>query len=133
MLTSVQQRLRDHAVEILKPGAALIYCVCSLEPEEGENQIDALLARDPRIVRKLITAPEVFDRAEFITAAGDLRTLPLHFSDSDPRWGGLMLHAARLTRKLAHSAVGTGILALSRPSAIVARACGLTCGRGRTH
>jgi 16S rRNA (cytosine967-C5)-methyltransferase len=102
VLTSLQQRLLDHAVEMLKPGATLIYCVCSLEPEEGENQIDALLARDPRIVRKPITAPDVFDRAEFITAAGDLRTLPLHLSDSDPRWGGLDgFYAARLTRKLA--------------------------------
>ena len=102
VLTSLQQRLLDHAVEILKPGATLIYCVCSLEPEEGENQIDALLARDPRIVRRLITAPDVFDRAEFITAAGDMRTLPLHLSDSDPRWGGLDgFYAARLTRKLA--------------------------------
>ena len=49
VLTSLQQRLLDRAVELLKPGATFIYCVCSLEPEEGENQIEALLARDPRI------------------------------------------------------------------------------------
>ncbi len=102
ILTSLQQRLLDRAVEFLKPGATMIYCVCSLEPEEGENQIDALLARDSRIVRKPITAQDVFDRGEFVTAAGDLRTLPLHLSDSDPRWGGLDgFYAARLIRKLA--------------------------------
>jgi 16S rRNA (cytosine967-C5)-methyltransferase len=100
ILTSLQQRLLDRAVELLKPGATLIYCVCSLEPEEGEEQIVALLARDPRILRKPIAPQDMFGRTEFITVAGDLRTLPLHLPDSDSRWGGLDgFYAARLTRK----------------------------------
>ena len=99
VLTSLQQRLLDRAVGLLKPGATLVYCVCSLEPEEGENQIMALLARDPRVVRKPISPQDVFDRAEFVTPAGDLRTLPLHLVDPDPRWGGLDgFYATRLTR-----------------------------------
>jgi len=99
-LTSLQQRLLDRAVDLLKPGATLIYCVCSLEPEEGEDQIAALLARDPRIARKPITAQDVFGRGEFVTDDGDLRTLPLHLPDPDPRWGGLDgFYASRLTRK----------------------------------
>jgi len=99
-LTSLQQRLLDRAVALLKPGAMLVYCVCSLEPEEGENQIAALLERDARVARKPITPPEVFNRAEFVTAAGDLQTLPLHLPDPDPRWGGLDgFYATRLIRK----------------------------------
>jgi 16S rRNA (cytosine967-C5)-methyltransferase len=99
VLTSLQQRLLDRAVGLLKPGATLVYCVCSLEPEEGENQTTALLARDPRVTRKPITPQDVFDRAEFVTPAGDLRTLPLHLVDPDPRWGGLDgFYATRLTR-----------------------------------
>ncbi len=99
VLTSLQQRLLDRAVGLLKPGATLVYCVCSLEPEEGENQTTALLARDPRVARKPITPQNVFDRAEFVTPAGDLRTLPLHLVDPDPRWGGLDgFYATRLTR-----------------------------------
>ena len=99
VLTSLQQRLLDRAVGLLKPGATLVYCVCSLEPEEGENQITALLARDPRVARKPITPQDVFDRAEFVTPAGDLRTLPLHLVDPDPRWGGLDgFYATRLIR-----------------------------------
>jgi 16S rRNA (cytosine967-C5)-methyltransferase len=99
VLTSLQQRLLDRAIGLLKPGATLIYCVCSLEPEEGENQIAALLARDPRVARTPITPQDVFDRAEFVTPAGDLRTLPLHLADPDPRWGGLDgFYATRLTR-----------------------------------
>jgi 16S rRNA (cytosine967-C5)-methyltransferase len=99
VLTSLQQRLLDRAVGLLKPGATLVYCVCSLEPVEGENQTTALLARDPRVARKPITPQDVFDRAEFVTPAGDLRTLPLHLVDPDPRWGGLDgFYATRLTR-----------------------------------
>jgi 16S rRNA (cytosine967-C5)-methyltransferase len=102
VLTSLQQRLLDRAVELLKPGATLVYCVCSLEPEEGEHQIEALLRRDPRIVRSQITAQEVFGRKEFITPDGALRTLPQYLPDPDPRWGGLDgFYASRLVRKTA--------------------------------
>jgi 16S rRNA (cytosine967-C5)-methyltransferase len=98
-LTSLQQRLLDHAVTLLKPGATLVYCVCSLEPEEGAAQIDALLARNPTIARKPIAAAEVFNQAEFVTADGDLRTLPQYLPDPEPQWSGLDgFFAARLTR-----------------------------------
>jgi 16S rRNA (cytosine967-C5)-methyltransferase len=99
-LTSMQQRLLDRAVELLKPGGTCVYCVCSLEPEEGEQQVAALLGRDSRMARNPITSQNVCGRAEFVTSAGDLRTLPLHLPDSDPRWAGLDgFYAARLTRK----------------------------------
>jgi 16S rRNA (cytosine967-C5)-methyltransferase len=99
VLTSLQQRLLDRAVQALKPGGTLIYCVCSLEPEEGEQQIAALLARNSAVARRAIAADEVFGHAELVTSAGDLRTLPLHLPDADPRWGGLDgFFAARLTR-----------------------------------
>src|SRR5476649_149468 len=99
VLTSLQQRLLDRAIDLLKPNATLVYCVCSLEPEEGANQIAALLARNSGVVRKPITAQEMLGHAEFVTADGDLRTLPLHFPDPDQRWGGLDgFYAARLAK-----------------------------------
>jgi 16S rRNA (cytosine967-C5)-methyltransferase len=98
-LTALQPRLIDRAVELTKPGGLLVYCVCSLEPEEGERQIEALLARDARVARRPVSAEEVCGHGEFVTAAGDLRTLPLHLPDPDPRWGGLDgFYAARLVR-----------------------------------
>lgn len=99
-LISLQRRLLDRAVELLKPGATLVYCVCSLEPEESEQQIAALLARDERVARLAVTAQDVCGRAEFVSADGDLRTLPPQLPDPDPHWGGLDgFYAARLTRK----------------------------------
>jgi 16S rRNA (cytosine967-C5)-methyltransferase len=98
-LTSLQQRLLDRAVDLLKPGGTLVYCVCSLEPEESEAQIAALLARDPRVARAPDAAQEVAGHAEFLNPDGDLRTLPPQLPDPDPRWGGLDgFYAARLTR-----------------------------------
>ena len=95
----LQSRLLDRAVELTRPGGTLVYCTCSLEPEEGEAQIEALLARDSRLARKPITAAEVFGHAEFVTAAGDLRTLPHYLPNEDPRWAGLDgFFAARLVR-----------------------------------
>jgi len=44
-LADVQTRLLATAADRVRPGGRLIYCVCSLEPEEGEAQIDAFLRK----------------------------------------------------------------------------------------
>jgi len=99
VLTSLQQRLIDRAVGLLKPGGTFIYCVCSLEPEEAEEQVAALLARNRTVSRMPIAGTDVFGCAEFVNADGDLRTLPLHWPSPDPRWGGIDgFYAARLVR-----------------------------------
>ncbi len=58
-----------------------------------------LLARDNSVQRQPIAAAEVFGHDEFITADGDLRTLPCHFPDADSRFAGLDgFYAARLQK-----------------------------------
>jgi len=100
VLTGLQAKLLDRSADLLKPGGTLIYCVCSLEPEEGEAQIESLIARNPALERRTITADEVFGHRELVTPTGDLRTLPLHLPDPDARWGGLDgFFAARLVRQ----------------------------------
>ncbi len=44
-LVTLQAKLLDKAAAWVKPGGRLVYCTCSLLPEEGEAQIDAFLAR----------------------------------------------------------------------------------------
>jgi 16S rRNA (cytosine967-C5)-methyltransferase len=98
-LAETQRRLLDHAVELVRPGGTLVYCSCSLEPEEGEMQIEALLARDSRVRRRPVSGADLWGHDEFVTAAGDLRTLPCHLPDSDSRMAGLDgFYAARLER-----------------------------------
>lgn len=98
-LTSLQQRLLDRAVTLVKPGGRIVYCVCSLEPEEGEAQVAALLARNPQVRRLPLGAADVFGHAEFLNADGDLRTLPQMLPDADLHLGGMDgFYGARLLR-----------------------------------
>ena len=98
-LVAVQRQLIDRAVALTRPGGTVVYCSCSLEPEEGEAQIASLLERDPRVHRSPISASEIGGLSEFVTAAGELRTLPCHLPDPDPRMAGLDgFYAARLHR-----------------------------------
>jgi 16S rRNA (cytosine967-C5)-methyltransferase len=98
-MASLQARLLDRAVALTRPGGILVYCTCSLEPEECEMQVSALLGRTPGLVRRPLATAEVGGQAEFVTEAGDLRTLPCHWPDTDPRMAGLDgFYAARLER-----------------------------------
>ena len=99
-LASVQRRLLTRAASLLKPGGMLVYCTCSLEPEEGEQVVESALADTTELRRVPITPSEVAGLAELITEAGDLRTLPCHLPHQDPRLGGLDgFYAARLERR----------------------------------
>ncbi len=98
-LTALQKRLLQKAVTLLRPGGTLVYCTCSLEPEEGEEAISALLAAESAVRRAPIKASEVAGLAGILTAEGDLRTLPCHLPHRDPRLGGLDgFYAARLVK-----------------------------------
>jgi 16S rRNA (cytosine967-C5)-methyltransferase len=98
-LAAQQKRLLQKAIPRLKPGGMLVYCTCSLEPEEGEQVISALLATEPAMRRVPIEAGEVAGLTEILTAEGDLRTLPCHLPHEDPRLGGLDgFYAARLVK-----------------------------------
>jgi 16S rRNA (cytosine967-C5)-methyltransferase len=98
-LAALQRRLLQKAVALLKPGGTLVYCTCSLEPEEGEQAIASLLATESDVRRAPIEAGEVAGLSEIVTADGDLRTLPCHLPHADPRLGGLDgFYAARLVK-----------------------------------
>jgi 16S rRNA (cytosine967-C5)-methyltransferase len=98
-LAALQKRLLQKAVTLLKSGGTLVYCTCSLEPEEGEAAIAALLATESGLRRAPITPTEVAGLAEIVTPDGDLRTLPCHLPHADPRLAGLDgFYAARLVK-----------------------------------
>jgi len=82
-LATIQDRLLRAAVEMLRPGGMLVYCTCSLEPEEGPQRIDALLRSGAPVERRPISACEIDAAAEWLTPDGDLRTLPFHLAEYD--------------------------------------------------
>jgi 16S rRNA (cytosine967-C5)-methyltransferase len=98
-LSALQRRLLARAVELIRPGGVLVYCTCSLEPEEGADVVAELLARDSRVRRKPLAPSEVDGLSELIDGAGDLRTLPCHLPDAAAQMGSLDgFYAARLER-----------------------------------
>jgi 16S rRNA (cytosine967-C5)-methyltransferase len=94
-LTSVQDRLLDAAVRMVKPGGLLVYCVCSLQPEEGAQRIDNLITNGARVVRDPVSPEEVFGLEEVLTEAGELRTHPGILADVGGMDG---FYAVRLRR-----------------------------------
>ncbi len=76
-LAEVQARMIDRAASLLKPGGTLIYCTCSLEPEEGEAQLAGARARNG-LTPWPVAAEEIGGLAAAVAPAGTLRTLPCH-------------------------------------------------------
>jgi 16S rRNA (cytosine967-C5)-methyltransferase len=94
-LAVVQENLLRAAVEMLRPGGTLVYCTCSLEPEEGSERVEALLRSGAPIERQPLDPGEIAAPSEWVTSAGDLRTLPCHLSEYDGLDG---FYAARLVK-----------------------------------
>lgn len=79
-LAILQGKLLDHAVTLLNKGGTMIYCVCSMEKEEGPDQIKALLERQGSLKRKEILKSELSGFDQAILENGDVQTLP-HYID----------------------------------------------------
>ncbi len=94
-LAELEHKLLLNATTMLAPGGVLVYAVCSLQPEEGEARIAALLAAGAPLKRVPVEASEVGGLAEMVTGDGDLLTLPCHLKE---RGGIDGFYAARLQR-----------------------------------
>jgi 16S rRNA (cytosine967-C5)-methyltransferase len=77
-LAGLQRRLLDKTAALIRPGGRLVYCTCSLEPEEGEDQIEDFLRRHTSFRRIPVVAGEVGGLSYLINGHGDVRTLPCH-------------------------------------------------------
>ncbi|MDB5366365.1 MAG: rsmB [Rhodospirillales bacterium] len=75
-LARQQDALIDAAVAQLKPGGTLVYCVCSLQAEEGEQRIDQALRRHKGLSLKPIEAAEIGGWAELLDRHGQIRSTP---------------------------------------------------------
>ena len=94
-LADVQHRLLDAAAARVRPGGRLVYCVCSLEREEGETQILAFLRRHSDFRLTPADPGAIGAPVEALMGDGWLRLLPSQW----PQVGGLDgFFAARLER-----------------------------------
>jgi 16S rRNA (cytosine967-C5)-methyltransferase len=88
--------LLDAAIAMVAPGGLLVFAVCSLEPEEGAEQIGRFLAHNDQFTREPLSGADVFGMTELVSAEGDLRTLPCHLGGKGGMDG---FYAARLRRR----------------------------------
>ncbi len=78
-LIDQQETMIDHALGLLKPEGRLVFCTCSLLPDEGEVQAEEALARHEGLT---IETPELagIDPA-WVTPEGGLRLRPDYWPD----------------------------------------------------
>lgn len=82
-LVELQAAMLDKAAAMVKPGGMLAYATCSLEPEEGEQQADAFLARHGNFAKAAVD-PAMLPEG-IAPKDGYIRTLPGLLADK----GGL--------------------------------------------
>lgn len=92
-LVALQAALFDRAMMFLKPGGRLVFCTCSLLPDEGEAQLSAALARHPGLT---VIRPDLpgIDPA-WITPEGGLRLRPDYWADKGGMDGFFMVALKR--------------------------------------
>lgn len=78
-LTVTQDALLESAARLVKPGGALVYSTCTMEPEENEELITAFLSRHPEFS---LDRADRYLPADVVTPEGYVATFPhLHFMD----------------------------------------------------
>ncbi len=78
-LIGLQTELLDHAWTLLKPGGRMVFCTCSLLPDEGEVQVDEALVRHSDMTVEAVDLPGV-DPA-WRSEEGGLRLRPDYWAD----------------------------------------------------
>ena len=74
--SKLQQTLLTNAFHCLAPGGSLIYCVCSLETAEGEDQVDWALGALPGLALEPIAPSDLPELEDAVTSSGLVRTHP---------------------------------------------------------
>ncbi len=80
-LGQAQAAMLEAAASFLQPGGTLIYATCSLQPEEGEQQIETFLEAHPEITIEPIAEAETMGIPVVRAARGTIRTFPYLMAD----------------------------------------------------
>ncbi|MEQ1716876.1 MAG: transcription antitermination factor NusB [Hyphomicrobium sp.] len=99
-LAVVQADILAAAARLVRPGGRMVYCTCSLEPEEGPDQVETFLARHLDFARERIDVARIGGEQGFVTQKGELRTLPHFWAGLAPGQQGMDgFYAALMVRK----------------------------------
>ncbi len=98
-LAEIQKKALENALSILKPGGLLVYCTCSLEPEEGLYQIAGLSSSGAQIRIEPIRVSEVHGYSQWLIE-GCLRCLPFQLPAEQVEYSGMDGFFAARIKKL---------------------------------
>lgn len=84
------------AADMVAEGGLLVFAVCSLEREEGVEQVESFLRERIDFVREPVSPACVFGHSEWLSPEGDLRTLPCHLADQGGMDGFFAVRLRRL-------------------------------------
>jgi 16S rRNA (cytosine967-C5)-methyltransferase len=79
---ATQRRLLSQCLSLLRPGGRLVYCTCSVLPEENEAVVEAVLAAEPRARHLSLPVPEL--NGDWLVKSRGAQLLP---SDQAPTDG----------------------------------------------
>jgi len=74
--TNIQKNLLESSIKMIKNKGIVVYCTCSLEPEEGEEQIDKFILKNKNVRRMKINPIYLDGFKKALTSEGDVRILP---------------------------------------------------------
>ncbi|MCV2894823.1 RsmB/NOP family class I SAM-dependent RNA methyltransferase [Lentibacter sp. XHP0401] len=80
-LIELQAQMLAHASTLVKSGGRLVFCTCSLLPDEGEVQIEDFLETHPEFTADTSVLAHDGINPEWITEEGGLRLRPDYFSE----------------------------------------------------
>jgi len=78
---SIQEKLLNNGLNVLKKGGILIYCTCSMEREEGEDQIKKILSERTDVKIKEIDKDKISIVKKYIKPEGYVRIMPNTIAD----------------------------------------------------
>lgn len=75
-LAELQEKMLRHAAILIKPGGVIVFSNCSLDPLEGEDMVERVLASRTDLKRRPVLATDWPGLETAITDRGDIRTTP---------------------------------------------------------
>jgi 16S rRNA (cytosine967-C5)-methyltransferase len=98
-LAGLQRRMLDAAIPLVRPGGTIVFSNCSLDPEEGEHLVAAVLSERSDVRLDPVLPGEFAFTDPFLTPNGTIRTTPAGLRSDNPTLAGLDgFFAARLRR-----------------------------------
>lgn len=89
-LATLQEQMLRHAINLVKPGGIVVFSNCSLDPSEGEEMVERVLANNGRLERVPALISDFPGMEAAMNTKGELRTTPDMFGGVDGFYAAML-------------------------------------------